>query len=92
MITTWQGGAARGLLGAGQEGVTVQGGLGIPSSQGFTTIHPVIESMETGEVSSSVNVFSLKPPTPPSECLGGISLLVDLDQYDIRGILIFKNF
>jgi len=45
-----QGGAARGVLGAGQEGVTVQGGLGIPSSQGFTTIHPVIESMETGEV------------------------------------------
>jgi len=45
-----QGGAARGVVGAGQEGVTVQGGLGIPSSQGFTTIHPVIESMETGEV------------------------------------------
>jgi hypothetical protein len=28
----------------------VQGGLGVPSSTGFTTIHPVIESMETGEV------------------------------------------
>ena len=69
MTTAWQGGAARGLLGAGQEGVTVQGGLGIPSSQGFTTIHPVIESMETGEVSSSsvhlffilkLNLLSLK--------------------------------
>ena len=60
-----QGGAARGVLGAGQEGVTVQGGLGIPSSQGFTTIHPVIESMETGEVSSSVNLFCLRHHHPP---------------------------
>ena len=65
MVTSWQGGAARGVVGAGQEGVTVQGGLGIPSSQGFTTIHPVIESMETGEVSSSVNIFSIIPNTSP---------------------------
>lgn len=65
IITPWQGGGARGLVGAGQEGVTVQGGLGIPSSQGFTTIHPVIESMETGEVSSlSVNLFSLDDHPP----------------------------
>ena len=62
MVTTWQGGAARGVVGAGQGGVTVQGGLGIPSSQGFTTIHPVIESMETGEVL----IFSLKPHLSPS--------------------------
>ena len=62
MVTSRQGGAARGVLGAGQEGVTVQGGLGIPSSQGFTTIHPVIESMETGEVL----IFSLKPHLSPS--------------------------
>merc|ERR1719284_1614568 len=46
-----QGAGARGVGGAVPEGgVTIQGGLGIPSSQGFTTIHPVIESMETGEV------------------------------------------
>ena len=65
IITPLQGGGARGLVGAGQEGVTVQGGLGIPSSQGFTTIHPVIESMETGEVSSlSVNLFSLDDHPP----------------------------
>ena len=46
-----QGAGARGVGGAVPEGgVTIQGGLCIPSSQGFTTIHPVIESMETGEV------------------------------------------
>ena len=50
-MLTLQGAGARGVGGAVPEGgVTIQGGLGIPSSQGFTTIHPVIESMETGEV------------------------------------------
>jgi hypothetical protein len=45
---------ATGQQGAGRpvgsvQGV-VQGGMGVANSSGFTTIHPVIESMETGEV------------------------------------------
>ena len=83
MVTTWQGGAARGVVGAGQGGVTVQGGLGIPSSQGFTTIHPVIESMETGEVPTAY-LFLLSVAAKPLLDATPLSLLSNFLDFQVE--------